>query len=265
MTAFRFAGDLDEDPPELAAMWERGCRGVLQEGGDVVAFFDRRVDLPVAGAWEPVDDVDWLEAYFAGLQPVDAGPVVVAPTHCDVRLQGGQKALWLDPGMAFGTGHHETTRLILRAMGRRDLVGSRVLDVGSGSGILAIAADLLGARDVLGVDNDAATVPVAEANARLNRSRAQFHVGVLAAQGVAFAPGETQAGPWDLVVANLFAELHAELMPGYAAATARGGELLLSGIADERLALVLDALPPELALADRSEDGPWHLLELRRT
>lgn len=265
MIAFRFAGELDGDPPELAAVWERGCRGVMQDGGDVVAFFDRRIDLPVEGQWEPVDEVDWLEAYFAGLQPVDTGPIVVAPTHGDVTLRAGQKALWLDPGTAFGTGHHETTQLILRAMGRRDLFGRRVLDVGSGSGILAIAADLLGAQDVVGVDNDEATVPVAEVNARRNRSRARFHVGVLTTHGAAVACGDPVAGPWQLLVANLFAELHADLMPSYAAASAPGAELLLSGIAGDRLTLVLDALPPELVLVERSEDGPWHLLELRRT
>lgn len=255
MKAFRFAGALDRDPPEAAVLWEHGARGMAQEGPDIVAYFDARIDLPVEGAWEDVDEVDYLAAYFAGLHAVDTGPLVIAPTHLEVTLTAGQKPLWLDPGMAFGTGHHETTALVLRALGRLDPTGLRVLDVGSGSGILAIAADLLGAGSATGIDNDPATVPVAEANARLNRSRAQFRLATL---------DRGLAGTWDVVVANLFAELHVELMPEYLRVTAPGSALLASGIADDKIELVLAAIPDALRLVRRASDGPWHLLELER-
>lgn len=264
MKAFRTRADLDDDAAAVSLLWEHGCRGLLQEGEDVVAYFDREVDLPVPGRWEPVEEVDWLEAYFAGLEPVDVGPLVIAPTHADVSLRPGQKPLWIDPGMAFGTGHHETTRMILRALGGADLRGRTALDVGAGSGILAIAADLLGAADALGVDNDPDTLPVARANAELNRSRARFVQATLEDAPGPRRPGEAGTGAgWDVVVANLFAELHAQLMPGYLAHLAPGGRLWLSGIADDRLDLVLAAVPASLELAARTSDGPWWCLELR--
>ena len=263
MKAFRTRGDLDDDTETAALLWDHGCRGLMQEGDDIVAYFDHAVDLPLAGDWEAVDEVDWLEAYFAGLQSVDVGPLVIAPTHADVTLHAGQKPLWLDPGMAFGTGHHETTRMILRALGAADLRNRRVLDVGAGSGILAIAADLLGAADALGVDNDPDTIPVARANATLNRSRARFARATLddapAPRPVAGAAGDR----WDAIVANLFAELHVALMGGYAARLASDGAIWLSGIADDKLGEVLAAVPATLALTARASDGPWWCLELR--
>jgi ribosomal protein L11 methyltransferase len=164
--------------------------------------------------------------------------------------------VWLDPGMAFGTGHHETTALALEALGRTPLLGRRVLDVGAGSGLLAIAADKLGAADAWGLDVDPDTVPVALANAALNRSRARFVAGGF---------GEAPIDPLvDVLVANLYAELHAAFMPAYVAAVASGGDLLLTGILHGRDDLVRAAVPPRLRLVDERRDGDWWLLQLRR-
>ncbi|MEX2502020.1 MAG: 50S ribosomal protein L11 methyltransferase, partial [Trueperaceae bacterium] len=160
MKTFRFQADLEADPPEAAALWEFGCRGMQQQGGTVVAWFDHTVPLDLDGVWGDADDTDWLQRYLHELEPVPIGSLVVAPTHRAVTLTAGRRALWLDPGMAFGTGHHETTRMALAWLERTPLRGATVLDVGAGSGILAIAADLLGAERALGVDVDAATVPV---------------------------------------------------------------------------------------------------------
>lgn len=266
MKAFRFVGHLDDDPPQVTVAWEHGCQGVVQDGSEIVAYFDAEVALPVEGTWESVDEVDYLAEYFAGLAPVAAGPLVVAPTHAPVTLAAGQKPLWLDPGMAFGTGHHETTKLILLGLGRRRMTGLRVLDVGSGSGILAIAADLLGAAVALGIDNDPATIDVARANAELNRSRAEFRLGTLddVSDGATADSGRERGASWDVLVANLFAELHAQLMRDYVRVTEPGATLLLSGIVEDKLEEVLAAIPPELELTHRESDGPWHLLELSR-
>lgn len=257
MKAFRFAGDLEADPPAAAQLWAAGCRGMQQEGEEIVAWFDAERQLPVDGRWEDADDTDWVASYFAGLEPVRLTTLVVAPTHADVTLAAGQKPLWLDPGMAFGTGHHETTRMALARLERADLTGARVLDVGAGSGIVAIAADLLGAASALGVDVDPATVPVAEENARLNRSRARFELGTV-----------DQGRPeqrCDVLVANLFAELHAKLAGVYAALLAPGGVAFLTGILDDRADLVEAALPASLRLLATDTDGPWRLLALQRT
>jgi ribosomal protein L11 methyltransferase len=255
--AHRYRGAAGEAEGALAlALWEAGARAVAEEGSDLVGYFEARVPLPQGGSWEEVDDRDHVAAYFAGLEPVDAGALVVAPTHRGVTLRPGQRVLWLDPGMAFGTGHHETTRLVLEALGALELSGARVLDVGAGSGVLAIAADLLGAAEAVGIDIDPDTLPVARANARRNRSRARFGWGDF---GHA-APG----APYDVVVANLTAEAHVDLLAAYAGVVRPGGRLLLSGIVDDRLDLVVAALAPPLALVERRRAGDWWVLEVVR-
>jgi ribosomal protein L11 methyltransferase len=251
--AFRFTADLDRDPPEAAELWALGCRGLQQDGDDVLAWFDEERALPLSGRWEDEDGTDWVAAYLAELTPVRLHALVIAPSHVEVTLRVGERPLWLDPGMAFGTGHHETTRMALAALERLDPWDRRVLDVGSGSGILAIAADLLGAREALGVDVDEATLPVARANARLNRSRARFRAGSVQAAGARHG--------WDLLVANLYAELHARLAPAYRAALAPHGRALLTGILDERAELVEEALRGDWTIVRRDQDGPWRLIE----
>jgi ribosomal protein L11 methyltransferase len=250
--AFRMVGSLEH--PDTARLWDYGCTGVVEEGPEVVAYFDAPVDLPFEGRWEAVDPTDWVAEYHRTLTPVPLGRLVVAPTHHQVNLSAGQRALWLDPGMAFGSGHHETTQLALAALEALELRGKRVLDVGAGSGILAIAADLLGAGDAEGLDIDPETVPVAEANARLNLSRARFSLGTL---GEAFAPA-------DVLVANLFAELHAELAPHYLRALKPGGLLLATGILEARAAVAADALFAHFGEVELERRGEWLLLRAHR-
>lgn len=254
MKAFRFRGDLERDEAAVTALWERGCQGVQQDGAEVVGYFEREVALPFGGRWEDADDTDWVARYQQELRPVPLGTLVIAPTHAEVTLRSGQKPLWLDPGSAFGSGHHETTRMALLALEAFDPAGRRVLDVGAGSGILAIAADLLGAADAVGVDVDAATLRVARENARLNRSRARFREGSVEAAADLGAPA--------VLVANLYAELHAELLGAYRAAVAPGAKLALTGILREREAVVERALPPGLRPLGWWREGEWSLLRL---
>lgn len=259
MKAVRIAG-LSGESPELAALWDLGCLGVQEdddlEGVAVIAYFEAEVDLPVAGTWSEVPAVDYVARYQAGLGPVTFGHLVVAPSHARVELAAGQTVLWLDPGAAFGTGHHETTGLALAALARLDLAGRSVLDVGSGSGLLAIAADRLGAERALGVDVDASTVAVARANARRNRSRARFAAGSLATKGL--------PGRFDVMVANLYAELHRDLFPQYARRLVVGGRLLLTGILADRRDVVVGAAPRCLTPAGEERAGEWLLLEFER-
>lgn len=250
--AFRMAGGLEH--PDTVRLWDFGCTGVVEEGPEVVAYFDMPVTLPFEGRWEAVDATDWVAEYQRTLNPVAIGRLVVAPTHRQVTLSAGQRALWLDPGMAFGSGHHETTYLALAALEAADLRGERVLDVGAGSGILAIAADLLGAGDAEGLDIDPETIPVAEANARLNLSRARFSLGVL----------DARTPPADVLVANLFAELHAELAPLYLRALKPGGLLLATGILEARAAVAADALRARFGEVELEQRGEWLLLRARR-
>lgn len=269
--AFRFPGTLEG--PELARLWELGCTGAAQEGGEVVAYFDKPLEaemvpaeVRLTGHWEEVDGKDWVADYYATLEPVPIGRLVVAPTHREVTLTAGQRALWLDPGMAFGSGHHETTFLALQALEGCNLLGKRVLDVGAGSGILAIAADLLGASYALGIDIDPQTVPVAEANAALNLSKAHFAVCTLDDEAPADAPAANVPDdtPADIVVANLYAELHAALAPAYVRVLKPGGELFATGILDERGAVALESLGRHLELLDVRQKGEWLLIHARK-
>jgi len=253
--AFRMEGRLDPESPAVARLFERGSLGAVEEMGEdgveTVAYFDARVDLGLEGRWEDVEPFDYVAAYRADLQPVRVGPLVVAPTHRRAALEAGQQVVWLDPGTAFGTGHHETTRLALAALARLDLIGRSVLDVGAGSGILTVAADRLGAGLALGVDVDAATVGVARRNAALNRSRARFLTGSVDHPDL--------PARFDVIVANLYAELHAALMPAYLARLNVGGALLLTGILTRLEPTVRRALADALPCRVERE-GEWSLL-----
>ncbi len=245
MHVFRLRGDFASLDIYSAALFELGARGLEEKRGEVWAYFPQRLELPFPGEWLELPDTDWLEAYKRDLRPVQAGPfVVLAPWH---TWEGPQKRLVIEPGMAFGTGHHETTRLALEALATRVEPGMRVLDLGTGSGILAIAAGLLGA-EALGLDIDPSVIPQAEENARINQAPAQFRLGSL----------EDVEGPVDLVVANLFAELHAYLAGSYRKVFGVCGILILSGILLEREALVEEALAAQaFKLLERRQEGEW--------
>lgn len=249
--AFRTSGSAED--PALGLLWAAGCSGILEVDGEIVAYFDAPVELPLEGSWEVADTTDWVAEYHRTLTPLALGRLVVAPTHRQVTLAAGQRALWLDPGMAFGSGHHETTSLALSALEQTDLRGKRVLDVGAGSGILALATDLLGAADAEGVDIDPETVGVARENAALNLSRARFSVGTLT----------PETAPADVVVANLFAELHAELAEMYRRVLKPGGLLLATGILAERGGIAYDALTSAFGTVQTEQKGEWLLLRAR--
>lgn len=257
MKAFRLRGAPGADSPEVARLFERGSLGTAEQAGpdgpELVAYFDREVELGLEGRWEDVADVDYLAAYRSGLRPVREGSLVVAPSHRRPSLAVGQQVVWIDPGSAFGTGHHATTRLALRALCEIDLVGARVLDVGSGSGILAIAADKLGAALALGVDIDAHAVEVARRNAALNRSRARFLGGSVDDPRV---PDGV-----DVIVANIYAEVHVALMPAYLQRLVPGGVLLLTGILKRLESAVAGAAPSGASVQARRR-GDWSLLRI---
>lgn len=264
MRAYRLTGAAADpmagEGPVAVALWEAGAQAVALEGADLVGYFLAEVELHGSvdwGRWEQVDERDHVAAYHRGLQAVSAGPLVVAPTHRELTLAPGQQVVWLDPGMAFGTGHHPTTLMALQALGALDLHGAEVLDVGAGSGVLAIAADRLGAARAWGMDIDPATVEVARANARLNHARASFEAGAF---------GEVPVPrPVDLLVANLYAELHLRLLPGYLGVLRPGGRALLTGIYQERGARMLrQGLASAWVLEEERWDGDWALMQLRR-
>lgn len=210
-----------------------------------------------------VDEADWASAWKAHFPVLRIGRrLVVRPTWRRYRPAPTDLVLALDPGMAFGTGLHPTTRLCLLALeGLAEAGGlgpsTRVLDLGSGSGILAIAAAKLGAGRVLALDVDPLAVEATSANARRNRVARR-----IAARRGSLPSG---AGPFDVILANLVASILVELAPLLAAELAPGGRLVVSGVIAERAAEVEAAFAEAgLELADRLEEGDWVALLARR-
>ncbi|HVF67320.1 MAG TPA: 50S ribosomal protein L11 methyltransferase, partial [Pyrinomonadaceae bacterium] len=170
-----------------------------------------------------VEGRDWLAEWKSGWLPVFVGRFVVAPPWAEVKESGERLVIRVEPGMAFGTGTHETTRLCLAEI-EKHFRGGSFLDVGTGTGILAIAAAMLApAARVEACDTDALAVSVAEENARLNgvADRINFRVGSV----------DDATPSADLVCANLTADVILPLLPALRDA-ARGGHLVLSGILD---------------------------------
>jgi ribosomal protein L11 methyltransferase len=206
-----------------------------------------------------VEDADWLERWKEGYAPQRIGRVVVVPSWLEAELAPGEVAIRLDPGMAFGTGLHPTTRACLALLQRIGPMPSRVLDVGSGSGILALAALRLGARHVDCLDTDPEAVRATLANADANGLAGR----VTATPGT--LPDAPGVEPYPLVMANLVASVLVELAPRLATHLAPSGTLLASGIIEGRAAEVTSALEGAgLVVAERLHDGEWVSLHVRK-
>jgi len=209
-----------------------------------------------------VAETDWADAWKACFPVLRVGRrLVIRPTWRRHRRAPDDVVLALDPGMAFGTGLHPTTRLCLADVealaDQGALAGARVLDVGCGSGILAIAALKLGAATALGLDTDPIAIEATIANARRNRL-----VRRLRARRGSLPSGEQ---PFDIVVANLIAGLLVPLAPALRDELRPGGSLLASGIFVDREREVAEAfVAAGLDLTDRSAEGDWVVLEAVR-
>jgi ribosomal protein L11 methyltransferase len=209
-----------------------------------------------------VDEADWADAWKAHFPVLQVGRrLVIRPSWRRHRPVGGEIVLALDPGMAFGTGLHPTTRLCLlglEALGDRGaLAGARVLDVGCGSGILTIAAARLGAATVLGLDLDPIAVEVTTANAGRNRL----------ARRIAARQGSLPSGEpaFDVVLANLIASVLVALAGDLAAELRPGGALLVSGIFVDRETEVAEAFGRAgLTVVRRFAEDDWVALEASR-
>jgi ribosomal protein L11 methyltransferase len=206
-----------------------------------------------------VEETDWTEGWKAGYEPQRIGRLVIVPSWLDEPMAPGEVAVRMDPGLAFGTGLHPTTRGCLTFLQRLGPMPERVLDVGSGSGILALAALRLGAGHADCLDTDPVAVEATLANARANGLEDR----VAARQGS--LPDLPEAEPYPLVLANLVAALLVQLAAPLAAHLAAGGTLLASGIIEGRADEVLTALTGAgLALEERLDDGEWVSLRMRR-
>ncbi|MCF3651247.1 50S ribosomal protein L11 methyltransferase [Synoicihabitans lomoniglobus] len=251
---------------------------VLIPAAWLIGMFESRPDAEAAwtdlaseltGAGEPefrnLGDEDWRNSYKLHFKPWQCGrlhwvPVWERETYA---LPAGDVAIWLDPGMAFGTGNHETTRLCCERLvewAKTAPTEARVIDAGCGSGILAISAARLGFSDIRGFDNDVEAVRISDENAALNDLTGviRFYEGDL----VSGFSGE----PGDLIFANILGHVLMQFVPELVTAVAPGGLLVLSGILAYELDQVRDAFTsavPTWEVQTRIM-GEWADVALRR-
>lgn len=250
---------------------EPGADTGLWELCDVVAHFAAGEDvgaalancaealaLPLpAHAIETLEDIDWVRANQAQFQPIQISERlwIVPSWHAHEPLPPGALPIQIDPGAAFGTGSHPTTRLCLRWLEARlsERPGATVLDYGCGSGILGIAALKLGASAATGVDIDEQALVTARHNAEVNAVTAQF-----------LSASDPHPEPADLVVANILSHPLIMLAPFLAHCVRKGGELALSGILADQAEEVVAAYAPWLALSVAARDEDWVCLSGKR-
>ncbi|HEY8393008.1 MAG TPA: 50S ribosomal protein L11 methyltransferase [Capillibacterium sp.] len=212
-----------------ASDWEAKIQ-CLQTGIEELRAF-----LPVGSGAVTIREIaeaDWANAWKAYYQPVQVGPFLITPSWLTPALPAGTIEIRLDPGMAFGTGTHPTTQLCLALLPQVVKPGALVYDIGTGSGILAIAAAKLGA-EVVAVDRDPVAVAVAAENCARNGVKIPVQTGDLL---------DKLTLPADLIIANILAEVVIALIPQAVAKLKPGGAFLASGIIDRKADQVRAAL-----------------------
>ncbi len=208
-----------------------------------------------------ITDFGWAEKWKENFKPSRIGKrITVKPSWEPYSPSPEEVVVTIDPGQAFGTGTHETTQMCLQFL-EEAFDGTptplRVLDVGTGTGILGIAAALLGAPLTLGIDVDPTGVEVAGENARVNGVEDRFHA--------ATTPLSCVEGRYDLILANVLAEILSDLKQEIADRLEPGGKLILSGIISEKGDWVAKEYEAAgFRLAGRKEEGQWTALLLRR-
>jgi ribosomal protein L11 methyltransferase len=246
----------EEVGAEAAPGWARArVSALFRSGTNVAAALAqafRAAGLPPTTAYElsAVEDADWVRASQSQFTPLQITPRlwVVPSWHPPPDPQAVN--IVLDPGLAFGTGSHPTTRLALRWLERHVAGGESVIDFGCGSGILAIAALKLGAAHAEGVDIDPQALAAARSNCRRNGARARF----------VSAAGRLRS-PAHLVVANILARPLINLAPLLSKLTRRGGRLALSGILRDQADEVLAAYGAWYDFAEPRAEDEWVLLD----
>ena len=252
------AGTVDETPlfgePDhpSAELWQHSIAVVLlEEHADVPALLSAAAALaerpvPMQYQIDLVADQDWVRLTQSQFDPIPISPRLwIVPTW-HAAPDAAAINLKLDPGLAFGTGSHPTTRLCLRWLDQNIRGGESLLDYGCGSGILAIAAVKLGAGDVVGVDIDPQAITASNDNATLNAVHARFCL-----------PDKLAEAQYDMVVANILTNPLKAMAPMLAGRVRRGGKLVLSGILVAQAQAVMDIYAQWCAFEAPEADEDW--------
>ncbi|MDD5113715.1 MAG: 50S ribosomal protein L11 methyltransferase [Methylobacter sp.] len=201
---------------------------------------------------EDVEDQAWERAWMEYYHPMKfADKLWVCPTGQE-QHEPGTVCLILDPGLAFGTGTHPTTALCLEWLASHDLTGKTVIDYGCGSGILAVAAVLLGAKEAHAVDIDPQAITATQDNATKNSVQNKIRC---------YLPEQFTAFEADIVLANILAKPLIEMSTQISSLVSKGGDLVLSGILEEQAESVMSAYQPFISMAEPVQQEDWIRLE----
>lgn len=222
---------------------------------DRLAAAGIKAEVEVSG----VSDEDWANSWKKYYHPIKIGRrIVIVPAWEDYKLSEGELPVIMDPGMAFGSGTHETTRLVAELLDKYLTPGDTVLDVGTGSGILSIAASLLGAKRVAAYDIDPTAVRIARENVKINK-RDNITVGV------SNLLSDVELLGYNVICANIVADIIIKMSPDLYRFAADGCTFIASGILNERKAEVLEAMKKTpFSQLDELEENGWCALVFRR-
>jgi len=248
---------LYEPPPGATPLWQlTNVVGLFDESFESSTIIEQlraqwTSELPEYRS-EQLEDQDWERAWMDDFKPMQFGERLwIVPSWHEAPQQEGVN-IHLDPGLAFGTGTHPTTRLCLEWLDGHDISGKQVIDYGCGSGILAIAAALLGAESVLAVDNDPQALVATVDNAGRNHVSDRISV---------YLPKEAPDASVPLLLANILAGPLIELSPRLSALVSTGGQIVLSGILPEQAEEVSTTYQQWFAMQPAVECDGWIRLE----
>ena len=203
-----------------------------------------------------LEEGEWMESWKSHFTVLQVGRIVVRPTWMEYEAGDEDVVVDMDPGMAFGTGHHPTTHMCLLELEKLVSPGARVLDVGTGSGILSIAAAKLGAGSILALDVDPIAIKAARSNVRANGLQSTIKVS-----SRALSSHKSTRGSFDLVVANIYTKIILEMANDLVAQAAPNGALALSGIMAERAPEVESRLREEgCNILRTGQEGDWAVI-----
>lgn len=256
------AGDaplLEPGPGETPVWPETIVVGLFEADCDMVSvleFLNTSEGHELQYQLEPLEDKDWERTWMDNYHPMSFGNRLWICPSWAKPPQPDAINLMLDPGLAFGTGTHPTTSLCLEWLDQHDVSGLEVIDYGCGSGILAIAAALLGAKHVWAIDHDPQALMATQANARQNQVEKQITVG---------QPDELPDLKSKLILANILAGPLMSLAPVLAEHTKFDGHLVLSGLLAKQAAEVAEHYQPWFTMQAPREKEDWVLLEGKKT
>jgi ribosomal protein L11 methyltransferase len=251
----RLQAEIDDDRPSA----------IEDRDGGVDIFFtsaaDRDRALEHVAAFDPsaalttdaVDDESWAERSQASVGAIDVGRITVAPPWVADTSDGTRIRIVIEPSMGFGTGHHPSTRLCLDLLQRQDLAGGFVVDIGTGSGVLAIAAWRLGAREVLALDYDADALLSAQENVDRNGAGAFVRLQ----QADILREGVTVSGSPRVVLANITGAMLRRIAPILTTLAGPDTRVIVSGFQTDEEHEVVEAFSPAMRCAARAEEATW--------